>query len=229
MSYSSHAFFRTVYVLRKFLRTRLRLLTSIIAGLVIGMILPTNLSAVTRCLIGWNVIVWCYLGLIGWLMSKANHVLVRRMAEQEDKGAVAILAVMSMASIVSIAAIVLELANMKGVSGGHKLLHYGFTAATVFGSWCLVSILFTFHYARLFYSSPPDQRALSFPDNLENLDYWDFLYFSFTVAVTFQTSDVAIMSRSVRKTVLAQSILSFLFNIAIFGLSINIAAGLIDS
>jgi uncharacterized membrane protein len=62
---------------------------------------------------------------------------------------------------------------------------------------------------------------------LANPDYWDFLYFSFTIAVAAQTSDVIIMNRSTRKTVLAQSILSFLFNVAILGFSINIAAGLL--
>jgi uncharacterized membrane protein len=36
-----------------------------------------------------------------------------------------------------------------------------------------------------------------------------------------------VMSRELRKVVLAQSVLSFLFNVAIVGLSINIAAGLL--
>ena len=53
--------------------------------------------------------------------------------------------------------------------------------------------------------------------------------FSFTIAVAAQTSDVIVMSRSMRKVVLAQSVLSFLFNVAILGLSINIAAGLVGS
>jgi uncharacterized membrane protein len=37
------------------------------------------------------------------------------------------------------------------------------------------------------------------------------------------------MSHALRKAVLAQSVLSFLFNAAIIGLSINIAAGLVGS
>ena len=55
------------------------------------------------------------------------------------------------------------------------------------------------------------------------------MYFSFTIAVAAQTSDIVIMSHSLRKTVLAQSILSFFFNVAILGLSINIAASLVNS
>ena len=70
---------------------------------------------------------------------------------------------------------------------------------------------------------------MKFPDAELNPDYWDFLYFSFTIAVAAQTSDVVVMSSGMRKAVLAQSVLSFLFNAAIIGLSINIAAGLIGN
>ena len=38
-------------------------------------------------------------------------------------------------------------------------------------------------------------RALGFPDKETNPDYWDFLYFSFTIAVAAQTSDIAVLSR----------------------------------
>jgi uncharacterized membrane protein len=211
------------------LSTRPRLTSAIVAGIGAALALPWQWNLVTRALIGWNVTVWFYLCLMGWLMTRASHVRVRHIAEQEDKSAVVILAIMSFAAIVSIAAIVLELSTIKGLSFSHRLAHYAFTGATVFGSWCLVAILFTFHYARTYYRSPVERRALSFPDNGENLDYWDFLYFSFTIAVAAQTSDVTVMSHSMRKTVLAQSILSFLFNVAILGLSINIAASFVGS
>ncbi|HXA46550.1 MAG TPA: DUF1345 domain-containing protein, partial [Burkholderiaceae bacterium] len=88
---------------------------------------------------------------------------------------------------------------------------------------------FTFHYAHLFYRAAPGSGPLPllFPDNEKNPDYWDFLYFSFTIAVAAQTSDVSVQTRTMRKVVLAQSVLSFLFNVAIIGLSINIAASMV--
>ena len=205
------------------------LTSAVLAGIAVGLALPWQWNPVMRALIGWNVTVWFYLCLMGWLMISASHVNVRKVAEREDKSAIVILAIMSIAAIVSIAAIILELSFVKSLPFSHRWVHYAFTWFTVFGSWCLVATLFTFHYARIFYRSPIDRRALSFPDKEENLDYWDFLYFSFTIAVAAQTSDVTVMSHSMRKTVLAQSILSFLFNVAILGLSINIAASLIGS
>jgi uncharacterized membrane protein len=210
-------------------RTRPRLVVAVIAGIVIGLSTPSQWNPVTRTLTGWNATVWSYMCLMGWLMMRASHARVRLIAEQEDKSAVVILAMMSVAAIVSLAAIVLELSTLKELTFSSRMTHYVFTGATVFGTWCLVATLFTFHYARIFYNSPIERRALRFPDNEENPDYWDFLYFSFTIAVATQTSDVSVMTRSMRKTVLAQSILSFLFNVAILGLSINIAAGLVGS
>jgi len=218
-----------MHPVHKIVRTRPRLSSAIVAGIFVWVVLPLQWSPVTRALTGWNTTVWLYLFLMGWLMMRANHARVRMIAEQEDKSAVVILVMMSIAAVVSITAIILELTSINELPLSNRLLHYAFTGATVFGTWCLVATLFTFHYAHIFYRSPVDRRALCFPEKEENPDYWDFLYFSFTIAVAAQTSDVTVMSRSMRKTVLAQSVLSFLFNVAIIGLSINIAASLVGS
>lgn len=213
----------------KIVRAHPRLIGAIVAGIAVGLALPLQWHTVVRTLIGWNVTVWLYLVLMAWLMMRASHVRVRKIAEQEDQNAGVILAIMSLAAIVSIAAIILELSTVRGLPFSFRLSHYAFTGVTVLGSWFLVATLFTFHYARIFYRSPIERRALSFPEKEANPDYWDFLYFSFTIAVAAQTSDVIIMSHSMRKIVLAQSILSFLFNVAILGLSINIAASMVGS
>jgi len=212
-----------------FLRSRPRLIIAIVLGIIVGMAVPWQLSPIERLLIAWDATVWFYLCLMAWLMMRASHIRVRAIAAKEDSGAVFILAVMSIAAVLSLAVLVMELSTVKSLTFSHRLIHYAFTGSTIFGSWCMVGTLFTFHYARLFYRSPIEQRPLRFPDSETNPDYWDFLYFSFTIAVAAQTSDVAVLSRSMRKTVLAQSVLSFLFNVAIIGLSINIAASLVGS
>jgi uncharacterized membrane protein len=162
-------------------------------------------------------------------MVRAGPARVRKIAEQEDEGAVAVLAILSIAATLSLAAIVLDLATLKNAQSGLRFFHYVITGSTVFGSWCLVAIIFTFHYARDFYRSHADNRPLRFPDGEQQPDYWDFLYFSFTIAVAVQTSDISVTTRTMRKLVLGQSVLSFFFNLAILGLSINIAASLVNA
>lgn len=218
-----------MHPVHRFAHRRPRLATAIAIGIAVAFILPSQWQLITRALAAWNAGVWSYLVSIAWLMMRANHAKVRAIAEQEDNSAVAVLAMLSIAAIISLAAIVMVLATSKELSLSDRLAHYAFTGVTLLGSWLFVGMLFTFHYAHMFYRSPADQRPLAFPEREKNPDYWDFLYFSFTIAVAAQTSDVIVMSRSMRKVVLAQSILSFLFNVAILGLSINIAAGLVGT
>lgn len=210
--------------------SRKRLMASMVfISLVVGLLTPDAWQVVTRVLTGWNVAVWANLLQMGWLMTTASHKHVQAIAEREDNNTVTVLTILSIAAVLSLVAIALELTSARGLPDTVKWLHYLFTAVTVIGSWLLVAAIYTFHYARLFYRSPVGQRALRFPEGELNPDYWDFLYFSFTIAVAAQTSDVTVMSRSMRKAVLAQSVLSFVFNAAIIGMSINLAAGLIGS
>jgi uncharacterized membrane protein len=83
------------------------------------------------------------------------------------------------------------------------------------------------HYADMFYSAPPRDRPLLFPKT-ERPAFWDFAYFSFTIAAACQTADVSTADVSVRRVVILHSIISFAFNLAILGFAINITAGLIS-
>lgn len=195
-------------------------------GILVTFFLPAHLRDVTKGLIAWNVGIWTYLMMMAWLMLRADHIKVIKIAHQEDERGLIVLSMVSVAAVASLAAVVLELSTTKQISN-LKLLHYLFTFSTIFGSWCFVSTMFTIHYAHMYYRAPASPRPLNFP-NEDLPDYWDFLYFSFTVAVAAQTSDVAVASREMRKVVLLQSILSFIFNAAIIGLCINIAASLIS-
>jgi uncharacterized membrane protein len=204
-----------------------RLVIAVLLGVGSGLLLPDQWRLVTRILVGWNTMVWSYLLLMGWLMVRADHSRLLKIASQEDEHGAAILAMFSIATVASLVAIVLELSTQELKSGFH-LYKYLLTGATILGSWFFTGVLFTFHYSRMYYLSPVNSRPLKFPDDEQDPDYWDFLYFSFTIAVAVQTADVAITSRSMRKIVLAQSILSFLFNMVIIGSSINVFASLIN-
>jgi uncharacterized membrane protein len=211
------------------IKNRPRLFLAFVFGTLVSIFIPLPWTWLSRFLLGWNLSVWCYLLLMIWLMKNATSLKVAQLAEQEDNADLAIIAIMSIAATASLVAIVLELATIKELTSADKIVHYAITAATVLGSWFFVAMIFTFHYAKIYYRSPPQHRALIFPDTNLQPNYWDFLYFSFTIAVAAQTSDVALATRPIRKTALAQSVLSFWFNMAILGLSINIAAGLVGN
>ena len=215
------------FFLHRLAHSRPRLMIALAIGGIVALALPDTMTPMMKTLTGWNVGVWFYLFAMGWMMIRASHARVRTVSDQQDNSAPVVLTVMSIAAVSSLSAIIFVLAGIKELPIHERLLRYAFTASTVGGSWLLVVAMFTFHYAHMFYRSPADQRPLAFPEHEQQPDYWDFLYFTFTIAIAAQTSDIAITSRPMRKAVTAQSLLSFLFNMAIIGLSINIAAGLI--
>jgi len=63
-----------------------------------------------------------------------------------------------------------------------------------------------------------------FPSN-DDPDYLDFAYYAFVVGMTFQTADVSITDRSIRRLTLVHGILSFAFNTLILALAVNLIFG----
>ena len=204
---------------------RPRLLAAMAVGAAVFAALPAYWTLTSRGLVAWNMALWPYLASMAWLMLRSSPEKVRAIAEQEDASSGAVVAVVSGAAVLSLVAIVAQLAHAQ--TAGPAALAYGLPAVTVVGSWVLLGAIYTFHYAHMFYQSPETARALRFPEGLDSPTYHDFLYFSFTIAAAVQTSDVTVMSTPMRAVVVTQSVLGFFFNVAILGLSINIAAGLV--
>ena len=209
-------------------RTHPRLTCASLIGITAGILAPAD-SFISNILIGWNAGVWTYLALMLWLTVRSRADQVKRIAEVEDENAGLVLFIVSIAAIASLVAITVELAGTGDLGTSQKLVRYGFTGVTVIGSWLLIGMIFSVHYARLFYTWDGKEPALRFAEGLKHPDYWDFLYFSFTIGVAVQTADVGVATRDIRKIVLAQSLIGFVFNTAILGFSINIAAGLVGS
>jgi uncharacterized membrane protein len=130
------------------------------------------------------------------------------------------------AALLSLVAIIEPLATIKSVSGAQRIGHFVLAALTLVQSWMLVPAMFTTHYADLFYSAGEHERPLHFPETPTPV-FWDFAYFSFTIAAACQTADVCTTGAGIRKVVITQSVLSFLFNAAILGFAINVTAGLL--
>jgi uncharacterized membrane protein len=215
--------------LLRFMRSRPFLLGALVLGVAVALLVPERYNDVRRALIGWNSGVWAYLLAMAWTMFRADHSRVRAIAEKQDESGGAVLSAVVVGAILSVYAMVTELADMRQASEHMKALHYGFTALTVIGSWLLVGVMYCLHYAHIYYTASKHTLPLEFPDQHTQPNYWDFLYFSFTLSVAVQTSDVTVKTRAMRKLVLGHCVLAFFFNLVILGLSVNIAASLVNT
>ncbi|HMH87154.1 MAG TPA: DUF1345 domain-containing protein [Steroidobacteraceae bacterium] len=203
-----------------------RLWIAFLAGCVLFFFLPKDWSTLSRVLVCWNGGALLFLALIFFWMTHLSAEEICTKYMEEDESAPFILVVVIIAAVASLFAIVEPLATMKHVSGPVRAAHFGLAALTLIDSWLLVPTLFTTHYADMFYSAQEDNRPLRFP-NTPMPVFWDFAYFSFTIAAACQTADVSTEHAEMRKIVIAHTLVSFLFNASILGFAINVTAGLI--
>ena len=148
---------------------------------------------------------------------------MRHSAQINDANRPALLAITVLISIVI-------LFSVGTLIAGKETLHWlGLTliVGTLALTWFFANTVFALHYAHLYYlpGVNGDRGGLEFPDTNEP-DYWDFLYFSFTLGMTFQTSDVTINGAHIRKVVLGHSMAAFLFNMGILAFTVNALGGL---
>ena len=92
--------------------------------------------------------------------------------------------------------------------------------------WLFANSMFALHYAHVFYRQEggDDVGGIKVPGT-EAPDYADFAYFAFTLGMTFQTSDIEIGSRGLRRIVLLHCFTAFVFNIGVIAFAINALGG----
>jgi uncharacterized membrane protein len=203
-----------------------RLWISVVAGSAIFFLLPEPWTILTRVLVSWNAGVALFLALIFYWMTHLTAVQICSKYVEEDATAPIILVVVTLAAMLSLIAIVEPLATIRHVTGSVRAAHFALATLTLVDSWILVPTMFTTHYADLYYSAKDDARPLHFPQSPMPV-FWDFIYFSFTIAAACQTADVATLDAKIRRTVIVHTLISFLFNASILGFAINVTAGLI--
>lgn len=208
-------------------RTHGRLMSAIVFGVVLALVLPWHWHLPTRMLVAWDCAIVFYLALAVRLMSSFDVDSVRRRAASVDEGAIFILALTAIAAFVSLGAIIAEIEVARSTSGKHGPINFVLAVITIFLSWTFIHTIFAFHYAHEFYGEGVGrQGGLEFPRDNEP-DYWDFVYYSFAIGMSTEVSDVRITSKRLRRFTTAHAVLSFLFNLAILALAVNIGASLI--
>ncbi len=170
-------------------------------------------------LLGWCAAVSSYVGPTLGVMHRATPDQLRRRAELLDEGEAAVLAASLAAAIAALAAVGWFLAARSGRMAPAEI---GLALATIALSWGFVHVIFAVRYAHEYWQA---DGGLDFPGG-EPPDFRDFLYVAFTIGMTFQTSDVAIRGRLLRRLALGHALVAFLFNVVILAAAVNLAAGM---
>jgi uncharacterized membrane protein len=148
---------------------------------------------------------------------------MRHSAKVNDANRVVLLGITVLISVVILLATGTVIAS-KEILGWEKL---ALIVGTLLLTWIFANTVFALHYTHLYYlqNSGEDRGGLEVP-HVDLPDYWDFLYFSFTLGMTFQTSDITISAAHIRKVALGHSIAAFIFNVGVLAFTVNVLGGL---
>jgi uncharacterized membrane protein len=213
----------------RIVRNHARLFSSVAVGMATFAFEPLlwDLSArATRFLIAWDLFVVIYLAQTIRLIARWDLALARRRAAEQDDGGLALLVLTIGAAVMSLVAIVAQLGGLS--SDAARGPYFALVVVTISLSWCFVQVIFCLHYAHDYYDEDDEGGGLQFPQD-DAPEYWDFLYFSVVIGMTFQVSDVQVTGKQMRRLVMAHGLVSFVFNVAILALIVNLGANLIDS
>ncbi len=179
----------------------------------------------TRSLaVGFDVAATMFLLSLVPLLRESGAESIRCRADANDANRLLVLVVTSLLTVIVMAAISSDLAAArKGDAGASIQL-----VVSLLLIWLFANSVYALHYAHDFYTAHPggkgDCGGLQFPDKPEP-GYIEFLYFSFTLGMTFQTSDVAVTSTRLRGVTVLHGFAAFLFNIGVIAFTINALGG----
>jgi uncharacterized membrane protein len=207
-----------------------RFLIALAVGIAAYLFAPIE-NGVTRALAGWNAGGWLYLALVARKMWNAEIEGIKREASIERESRIAVLVIVVLGASFALLALFTQLSALKTEHGFDRSLSLTLSVSTIFLSWLLIHIVFAIFYAHEYHSERGGADAagggLKFPGERVP-DYIDFLYFSFVVGTTAQTSDVAVTSRAMRGVVMLHGMFSFFFNTAVIALAVNLVAQLVQ-
>ena len=188
-----------------------------LAGL--GIAIP-SLGVGRGTLVAFDVAALVFLIAVSTLLgSEADG--MRKAAAANDANRALLLALSVTVSVVVLVAVAKE------VQGKSDTLSTVLVIATLALAWLFSNTVYALHYAHFYYllgDDGKDRGGIDIP-KCDEPDYWDFLYFSFTLGMTFQTSDVQINSAYVRRVVTGQSLAAFVFNLGVIAFTINVLGG----
>jgi uncharacterized membrane protein len=174
--------------------------------------------------LGFDLAAAAFLASLVPLWREADGAVIREHADANNANRLVVLLVTLLVMIVVMACVAGELsAASKGELAAIVKL-----VGSLLLVWLFTNSVYSLHYAHDYYSTDPEsggeRGGLDFAGDDPPV-YSDFIYFAFTLGMTFQTSDTGVTVARVRKVVLLHSLSTYLLNIGVIAFIINTLSG----
>lgn len=204
-------------------QVRIRWTVALVVGVCVGATVGIVLGVSAGFLAGWAALAivsstWTLFAV--WRMDAAQ---TRSHATAEDPGRRLARTVAIVGSVVSLGAVAAVVLHSRNSTGIDAYLLAGIAVLSVISSWLLIQTDYVLRYAREFYDG--DAGGIDF-NQREDPEYSDFIYFSVGLGIAYQVADTNITRNAIRRIVIAQTLLGYLFGAGIIATTINLIAGL---
>ena len=200
---------------------------SLAVGVVVAVVVSIAAGISVGLLAGWAVVAAIN---VVWLLSVVwpmNADQTRSHTRSVDPGRPVARLIALAGSVASLGGVVAVLVG--GGGGGHAraFLVAGVAIAAVVSSWALIQVDYMLRYARVYYARVAAGKAGGIDFNQDDAPmYSDFGYFSVGLGMTYQVSDTDVSANEIRRIIVAQTLLAYLFGAVILASVINLVAGL---
>jgi uncharacterized membrane protein len=208
------------------------LISTALGAIAFAWLTPSRIAWPVRAIAGWDVASLALLAFAWTIILRADSRETRRRAGADDPGRHMVFLIALVASLISLSAAAVVLRKVKAFTGAEEATWTLLTLAAVALSWFVTHTAYTFRYAHMHYRTSREHAkssdgGIQFCGTEEPSDI-DFAYFSFTIGMCFQVSDVVVTTTRMRREVLLHALLSFVYNTVILALALNLAVNLMS-
>jgi uncharacterized membrane protein len=209
-------------------RFALRFAAMLVVAVVVGSVVTSWDTWELGLVVGWGAACLLYVSWVWLLIGRMDAASTAEHARREDPARGVSDLLILVASVASLGAVALLLAQARGESGARSGALAATALAGVALSWLLVHTLFTLRYAAQYFAgdgSADGVRDIDFNTD-EPPRFTDFAYVAFSVGMTFQISDTDLRTSELRALVLRHALLSYVFGTVVVATTINLAISL---
>ncbi len=210
------------------LRHHARFYVALLAGVVVWFATTGLFAIPLRLSIAGDSAYALYLAIMFTNMVPLKPDHLRKRSEYEDEGILLIF-------LITLAAVVLSLGDIFVILNAGERPSMPYLVLALGGvplGWLTLHMVMAAHYSHIFYRGVvngkirTDTGGLDFPGTKEPT-YWEFLYYSFVIGMTAQTSDTEVTSTRMRRLTLGHGVVSFFYNTVLLALAVNVVVSLV--
>jgi uncharacterized membrane protein len=200
-----------------------RAAVAFVVGIVVGALVWPFLGLAAGFLAGWAAlcitsVTWILAAV--WRMDAAQ---TRAHAISEDPGRAFARIIALVGSFASLFAVAVVLLQTRNTAEFESFLLAGIAVVAVASSWALIQIDYMLRLAHVYYRDPVG--GISFNQRDDPM-YTDFVYVSVGLGMTYQIADTNLTTNEMRRIVIFQTLLAYLFGAVILATVINLVTGL---